>query len=186
MAKFTKIPSTTFDNLQLDAGILLGSFNPDTAEEPADEDILCATTGGISLNAAAEWSDMGEDVDNCPTGMMELKKLVSWNCTIGFTSITFSPKMIQMGLGAADVDGKKITIRRDVQLEDFADVWWVGDLADGGMVAVHLMNALSTEGLSITTTKNGKGQLAMTLQGHVSIDNQDTMPMEFYVAAAAA
>lgn len=185
MAKFTKIPSATFDNLQLDAGILLSSFNPETAEAPADEDILCATTGGISLTAAAEWADMGEDVDNCPTGMMELKKLVSWNCTIGFTSITFSPKMIQMGLGAADVDGKKITIRRDVQLKDFADVWWVGDLADGGMVAVHLMNALSTEGLSITTTKNGKGQLAMTLQGHVSLNDQDTMPMEFYVAAAA-
>ena len=186
MGKFTKIPGTTFDNLQLDAGVLLSSFDPETAAEPGDEDIICATTGGITLTAAAEWSDMGEDVDNCPTGMMELKKLVSWACTVGFTSITFSPRMIRLGLGAADMNGKKITIRRDVQLSDFEDIWWVGDLADGGMVAVHLLNALSTEGLSITTTKNGKGQLAMTLQGHVSINDQDTMPMEFYSTAGAA
>ena len=183
MAKFTKIPQDTFDALQLDAGVLLSNFDPETAAEPSDEDILCATTGGITITATAEYTDMGEDVDNCPVGMMELKKLASWLCTIGFTAITLTPKMIKLGLGAADMDGKKVTIRRDLQLTDFQDVWWVGDTAAGGMVAVHLLNALSSEGLTITTTKNGKGGMEMTLQGHVSMDDQDTMPMEFYSTA---
>lgn len=186
MAKFTKIPQNTFDALQLDAGVLLNNFDPEAATEPADGDIICATTGGITISAAAEYSDMGEDVDNCPVGMMELKKLNSWLCTIGFSSITLSPAMIKLGLGAADVDGQKITIRRDVQLSDFADVWWVGDTAAGGLVAVHLLNALSTEGISITTSKNGKGTMEMTLQGHVSIEDQDAMPMEFYSTAGTA
>jgi hypothetical protein len=39
---------------------------------------------------------------------------------------------------------------------------------------------LSTGGLNIQTTKNGKGTNAITLTGHVSIDAQDTMPMEIY------
>lgn len=185
MAKFTKIPKSTFDNLQLDAGILLNTFNPEQPTEPEDSAILCATTGGITISAAAEYSDMGEDVDNCPVGMMELKKLVSWLCTVAFSSITFSPEMLKLGLGAADIADQKVTLRRDLQMEDFADIWWVGDLADGGMVAVHLMNALSTEGIEITTSKNGKGTIGMTLQGHVSMEAQDTMPMEFYVAAGA-
>ena len=70
--------------------------------------------------------------------------------------------------------------RRDLAQTDFQDIWWVGDKADGGIVAVKLMNALSTGGLNIQTTKNGQGTNQITLMGHVSIDAQNTMPMEFY------
>ena len=72
--------------------------------------------------------------------------------------------------------------RRDLSQSDFTDLWWVGDRADGGFVAVKLMNALSTGGFSLTTTKAGKGQVEVTLTGHVSIDAQDVVPMEFYSA----
>ena len=53
-------------------------------------------------------------------------------------------------------------------------------------VPIRLINALSTGGFSLQTTKNGKGQLSVTLTGHVSIDAQDDMPMEFYVKEATA
>ena len=43
-----------------------------------------------------------------------------------------------------------------------------------------IKNALSTGGLSLQTSKNEKGQLSITLTGHVSAENQDEMPMEFY------
>ena len=43
---------------------------------------------------------------------------------------------------------------------DFSDLWWVGDRADGGMVAVQIKNALSTGGFSLKTTDNGKGQIS--------------------------
>ena len=59
-------------------------------------------------------------------------------------------------------------------------LWFVGDRADGGLVAVKVRNALSTGGFVLKTTKNGKGQTSLTLTGHVSIQDQDTMPMEFY------
>jgi hypothetical protein len=114
--------------------------------------------------------------------MMELKKLESWMCKIGFTAIDTSPELIQLALGAADISGNKITPRRSLNITDFKDIWWVGDKANGGMVAIKLINALSTGGLSLRTTKNGKGQISVTLSGHVSIEDQDTVPMEFYVA----
>ena len=93
---------------------------------------------------------------------------------------------IRLSLGAADIVDGKVIPRRSVKLTDFSDVWWVGDRADGGMVAIRLMNALSTGGFSLQTTKNGKGQVSMELTGHVSIKDQDTMPMEFYSTGPSA
>lgn len=187
MGRFTKIPQDTFNELQLDAGVLLNKFDPESAESFADEDIICATTGGINVSCVPTFSDMGEDVDNCPMNMMELKKLDSWACRMTFTSLGTSPEAIRLALGAADVNAEngKITPRRDLQIGDFADVWWVGDRADGGLVAVRLINALSTDGFTLQTTKNGKGQVSVGLTGHVSINAQDVVPMEFYSMAGA-
>lgn len=182
MGMFTVIPQDTFDSLQLDAGVLLTTFDPANPAAPDDEDIICATTGGINVVCQPEYSDLGEDVDNVPNNMMELKHLDSWTCSLGFTSLDTSPEGIRLALGAADITvaSGKIVPRKDLDQSDFSDVWWVGDKADGGLVAVQLKNALSTEGFSLQTTKNGKGQTDCTLTGHVSIDAQSEMPMEFY------
>lgn len=185
MGRFTVIPQDTFEGLQLDAGVLLRTFNPETGAAPQDEDIICATTGGINPSCVPTYSDFAEDVDNAPTNLMEFKHLDGWECKMGFTSLGTSAESIRLALGAADIDAAtgKITPRRNIKLTDFSDIWWVGDRADGGMVAIRLINALSTGGFSLQTTKNGKGQVSMELTGHVSIKDQDTMPMEFYSAA---
>ena len=62
MGRFTIIPQNTFDELQLDAGILLRTFNP-ASPDVQDEDIICATTGGITPACVPSFSDFGEDVD---------------------------------------------------------------------------------------------------------------------------
>ena len=45
--KFTKIPENTFNELQMDAGILLKRFDP-ANPTIQDADIVCATTGGVN------------------------------------------------------------------------------------------------------------------------------------------
>lgn len=185
MGKFTVIPQDTFDGLQLDAGVLLNTFDPATPTAPDDEDIICATTGGITVACVPTFSDLGEDVDNVPNNMKELKHLDGWECTMSTNSLGTSPALIKMALGCADIDGtdtSKIVPRADLKQSDFSDIWWVGDRADGGMVAVQLKNALSTGGFSLQTTKNGKGQIALTITGHVSINAQKEVPMVFYSA----
>lgn len=185
MGKFAKIPQSTFEELQMDAGVVLTNFDPSAPTEPEDADIVCATTGGINVSCTPTYSDMGEDVDNCPTNTKELKHLDGWECKMSFTSLGTSPANIKLALGAADIgspDTTKITPRRDLKQTDFSDIWWVGDRADGGMVAVCLKNALSTGGFTLQTTKNRKGQVSVELTGHVSIEAQDEMPMEFYSA----
>lgn len=231
MGTYTKISSTAFEEMQLDAGILLNTFNV-ASPNVQDSHIITATTGGINAVCTPTYEDIAEDVDNAPNNMKEYKKLTGWDCRISGTALSTSHEAIKWTLGSADttnnttytkstdttvVSGKTyytrtgtspnytytvvstptgnpsssnyyeldtvqytVKPRRDIDLDDFSDVWWVGDRADGGFLAIKLINALSTGGLSLQTTKNGKGQISFELTGHVSSANQTEMPMVFY------
>lgn len=184
MGKFTTIASDAFDTIQLDAGVVLTNFDPANPVKPESDDILATTTGGIEITCQPTYSDLAEDVDNAPNGLKEYMHLDGWECSIGFTSIKFNAANTKWSLGSADVtEGtgyKKIVPRRDLKQADFSDIWWVGDKANGGAYAVKLENAISSEGLSIKTEKNGKGQSETTISGHPSVANPDKVPMEFY------
>lgn len=186
MGRYTKIATDAFDTLQVDAGVLLTSFDvTDPYVDPASENILATTSGGVNPTCTPTYSDYGEDVDNVPNNMMEFKRLDGWEAALAFTSIKFNAANTKWALGAADSQllqngVTKIVPRRDVKLTDFKDLWWVGDKANGGAYAIHLMNALSTGGLNIQSSKNGKGTNQITVTGHVSIANQDVVPMEIY------
>lgn len=183
MGRFTQIRTDAFEQIQADTGILLKAFDIEK-QTFENKDIICTTTGGITVNCTPTYSDWGEDIDNVPNNMKEFKHLDSWECTIETTAIDTTPEAIRLALGAADVDGDKITPRGSLKQTDFSDLWWVGDKVGGGLVACKLINALSTGGLSLKTGKNEKGQMSITLTGHVSAKNQDVMPMEFYSADA--
>lgn len=180
--KFNKIPQDTMNGLQLEAGEILRTFDPATGAEPEDSDIICATTGGVNPTCVPTYSDQGEDIDNVPNNMKELKHLDGWECKLAFTALTTKAEFIKLALGSADIDDVTGAIkpRRDLDQNDFQDLWWVGPKAGGGLVAIKLHYALSTNGLSLQTSKGGKGQIAVELTGHVSITDQDTMPMTFY------
>ncbi len=186
MGRFTLISNDAFDALQLDAGVLLTTFDINNPYDvPASENILATTTGGVNPTCAPTYSDFGEDVDNVPTNMKEFKHLDGWEAKMSFSSIKFNAANTKWALGAADTQllsngVTKIAPRRDLKLTDFKDLWWVGDKANGGAYAIKLLNALSTGGLNIQSTKNGKGTNQIEVTGHVSIDAQDVMPMEIY------
>jgi hypothetical protein len=181
MGKFNKVSQDTFKELQLEAGLVLNKFDPTGATDVEDADIVCATTGGIEIACKPEFVDYAEDIDNVPPGMIEFKEISSYECTIAFTALNASAEVIKLALGAADVVEGNIVPRFDMSKDDTKDIWWVGERADGGFVACHLLHALSTEGLTLKTSKAGKGQISCTLTGHVSITNQNSVPMEFYV-----
>ena len=187
--KFTQIPTTAMEEMQLNAGVMLSSFTPSTAEVSG---IIGATTGGIKFSAIPAYSDFGEDIDNCPKNMMELKRQDSVEVKISGTFVTVSSTTAKKLMAAADIgtsDQTKITPRNDLKKEDFADIWWVGDYSDkngadnGGFVAIHVMHALNTGGFQLQTGDKSKGQFPFEFTGHYSIDAQDVVPYEVYVKA---
>lgn len=186
MGRFTVVANDAFDALQVDAGVILTNFDPTNPyTTPASADILATTTGGVNPTCVPTFSDYGEDVDNVPNNMMEFKHLDGWEAKMSFSSIKFNAANTKWALGAADTEllANGVTVvkpRRDVKLADFQDLWWVGDKANGGAYAINLKNALSTGGLNIQSTKNGKGTNQIEVTGHVSINAQDEMPMVIY------
>lgn len=231
MGTYTKISSTAFEEMQLDAGVLLNTFNV-ASPNVQDSHIICATTGGINASCVPTFTDIAEDVDNAPNNMKEYKKLSSWECKMSTTALATSADFIKRAVGAGDttnsttykastdtsvvagktyytrsgtspnytytavqnptgnpstsnyyeVDTVQYTVkpRRDLASTDFADLWWVGDRADGGFLAIKLINALSTAGFTLQTTKNGKGNITVEFTGHFSSANQTEVPMVFY------
>jgi len=191
--KFTQIAETAFQEVQLNAGVLLSSFDPQTATL-TNSAILGATSGGVSFTATPTYSDYGEDIDNCPKNTLELKKLDSWEAKMSGSFVTVSADLAKILVGAAtkDTANNAIKPRNDILESDFTDIWWVGDYSDkngsmnGGFCAIHLLNGLSTGGFQIQSGDKSKGTFSFEFTGHYSMSAQDTPPFEIYIKAGTA
>lgn len=188
--KFTQIPANTFEELQLNAGILLSDFNPATGEMKR-EDMLGATSGGVNFTDVPEYADFGEDIDNAPRQVKELKRIVGRAITMVGTYLTLNTARAKSLVAAADVDSSDDTkiVPRDVLKDsDFETIWWVGDYSDkngknGGYMAIKLENALNTGGFSLQSGDRAKGQFAFSYQAHYSIEDTYKVPYEMYIKA---
>lgn len=190
--KFTQIPADAFKSIQMNAGILVDSFTPASG---TIEGIIGATSGGINFTATPEYSDYGEDIDNCPKNTKELKKLKSWEAKMSGTFVSVTADLAKTLIGAADSDlsdPTHIIPRNNLALADFKDVWWVGDYSDvnsgdnAGFCAIHLMNGLNSGGFQIQSSDNGKGQFSFEFIGHYSMSNTEKVPFEIYVKTGSS
>ena len=190
--RYTQIPANTFKEMQLNAGIMVDSFNPATG---VIGNIVGASSGGLTFNANSTFEDFGSDVDNCPKNTKELKKQTDIEVSISGTLVTLTTASAKMLMGAADVDASNsnhLIPRRDLSDSDFKTLWWIGDYSDkngntnGGYVAIKMMNTLSTGGFQIKSNDKNKGQFAFTFTAHFSINAPDVVPYEVYIKAGTA
>lgn len=192
--RFTKIPTDTFKSLVINAGVILKEFDPANPTSDYDANIVGATSGGVNITAVPSFTDFGEDIDNCPKNMLELKKIDAWEVKMSGSFITLNADMTALLLAAADssASSNKVTPRTDLADSDFNDLWFVGDYSDkngatkGGFAAIKVLNALSTGGFSLQSTDKGKAKIAFEFTGHVSINAQDVIPFEVYIKAGEA
>lgn len=190
MGAWSQVTQESLDLVQVQAGMILTSFNTTTPAAPTAESVLCATTGGIQADCIPTYEDFGEDIDNCPNNTKELKRITGWDCTLSFTALDMSGEVFKAALGAAILNAEttahpeSVEPRAQVAVQDFTDLWFVSERIDDYIVAIQLKNALSTGGFSYKTQKNGKGQLTVTFTGHVSIAAQNVVPMAFYICNA--
>lgn len=188
--KYTALPPDLADMIARNAGIVLGTFDPITGEYD-EKDILAATRGGTTFQASQEMYDEFEDIDNAPKGSMEGQRIERLTATLSGIFVTMTAAVGKKLLGAADVDTQDpehIIPRNLLKLEDFNDFWFVTDYSatDGGFIAIHLRNALSTGGFQIQTEDQRKGGFPFTFTGYSSISEPDTPPFDIYVHKGAS
>lgn len=188
MRRYYAVKKDTFDGLITQSGLLLKNLDIEAVMngEPGytDDDIICATSGGIQINDSTEWEDLAEDVDNAPVNMKEFKIMTSRSSSISTTALSMTPETLRMALGAADIDesGTMVVPRTELNYDkDFQTIYWASDMANDGAVVAVLTNALSTGGMTVQTGKSTKATLSIELTGHISINAQDVAPLTFYV-----
>jgi len=193
MAKYTQVRLDTFQSIQINAGVILNTFDPATGSY-TKANIIGATTGGNSFSTNPTFSDYFADVDNVPNNTKQGKKIEYYDPALSTTFVTIDNNLGKMLITAADLDTNNSTHiipRNSLKDDDFKDIWLVGDYSDknnntnGGFVAIHIKNALNTGGFQFQSTKNGKGQFSADFHGHYDIEDIDDVPFEVYIKSGS-
>lgn len=175
----TGVTSTTKENLQLGAGVVLTEYTPGGEVSPGS--IIGATRGGGSFTAVPTMRQI--DADGIPTNLKDFKVIDDYVVTLNTTLIEFKEEALKLAMPATSSSSsgtaKTIKAGHTIASTEYKDIYWVGDKADGGKVVIKIKNALSTSGLNLTITNKGEGTYALTVVGHYDISNLDEAPFEF-------
>lgn len=187
---FDILQEADFNAMVFDSGILVKDFDPNNYVMPSEGDVSVVTSGDISVSDGVTSVNLGDDVNNIFFNYLELQVVTGKEAsTISVTALKFDAEGIRKALGAADIDQsdiRKVITRLYYKETDFENLAFVMHRIDGGYVAVVMNKALSTGGLAITTTKGGKGRMALTFTGYRSIKNKSKGEIEYYVSTGTS
>ncbi len=175
MATYSGFTADTSKHLILDAGAFYTNYG-----QP-EEQLLGATQGGGEFNAVATLRQI--EIDGVKGSAKGLKVLESWEVTLTANFLEVTPQILKMALGLADIDttdveNDVITGRTEVLDSDYIDnIAWVGKLSGSDKpVVIEIKNALSREGITLTTEDNAEGIIPITFEGHFDPANLDEAP----------
>lgn len=183
MWRATRISADAADKMQMNAGLLLNSYDVSNPTEPTDEQIVCETRGDFSITCVPQIEDFFADVNNAQTNTKEGKQIVGWDCGLSVTALSVTLETLALALGASEnIDTTGVRPRTTYKMDDFKSLYWLGDMMDENkMFLVAMDDTVSTGGVSFTSTNKGKGGLSLTLTPHASTANPENVPMAFYI-----
>jgi hypothetical protein len=194
----TALRADTFNNLQLNAGILLKDLNYASVADasalktaianiisggssPIGE-LVGATRGGGSFNVTRELRT--PEIDGMRYPFKGSDFVDSTDAYLSTTLVEVTPDNIAdlLATGTATTSGKKTTIKMNTAITSsdyLTNVCWIGDLADGRMVLICLKNAINTADFTFTYTDKGEGTLAVEFHARqAEVDDYDEAPFE--------
>ena len=188
---FAQLPEELYKHLTVTSGVILGDFDPfgEIDRETVKSNILFATDGGVNPVFTFTYKDMGEGIDNCPTGTKELARVDNVSAVMSGTAKTITKATFPTFLAHADVeDGEiaEITPRKIIKMTDFKSYWHVCPYGIDGFIAIHLKDALNTGGFNWQTANNDNGSFPFTFTGFSSLENPDEIPFKVYVKESSS
>lgn len=178
----TGLRASTFENLQLNAGMFLANFDYSTAkdaetlgellkkerEKPSGSALIGATRGGGTFVCTPNTRSIEAD------GKREEWKGSSvndgWTIKLTTTLLEINADNLKRSFGTADVTNTEkkhtIKIRTDIKDADYIkSLVWVGDTSKG-YVLIAIKNALNTAGATLTWTDKGEGTIPVEFTAH--------------------
>lgn len=178
----TGLRASTFENLQLNAGMFLANFDYSTATDAATLGALLKTerekTSGSALIGATRGGGTFVCTPNTRSieadGKRDEWKGSSvndgWTIKLTTTLLEINATNLKRSFGTADVtDTEKkhtIKIRTDIKDADYIEsLVWVGDTSKG-YVLIAIKNAMNTAGATLTWTDKGEGTIPVEFTAH--------------------
>lgn len=194
----TALREDTFENLQLNAGIVLkncdyssianaGALKTAISAAVAGSSgalgtILGATRGGGSFTVTREMRQ--PEVDGRRYGFKGDTFVDSVEAQLSTTLIEITPDNLLAAFGSAAITGSSpkqtIKLATAIDTDDYlTNICWVGDIADGRYVLICLNNALNQADISLTWTDKGEGTLPVEFHAKQSgVSDYDYAPFE--------
>lgn len=196
----TGLREETFDNLQLNAGILLKNCDYSSITNAAGlktaiqaalsssgtsgalGTILGATRGGGSFTITRDMRQ--PEVDGRRYGFKGDTFVDSVEATLSTTLIEITLENLQTALGSADISGsvpkRTLKLGTAIDKEDYlTNICWVGDISDGRYILICLKNALNQADLSLTWADKNEGTLPVEFHAkQANLDDYDYAPFE--------
>lgn len=189
------IRTETFEKLQLNAGIFLKNLDYSSIADAtalktaiaaaitAGTTILGATRGGGTFTVTRELRTPEIDGMRYPFKGSDFVDSIDAYLSTTLVEITSSNIKDILGSATATTSGKKTTIKMNTAIDPDTDyietLTWVGDLADGKLVAITLKNAINTADFSLTFTDKGEGTLAAEFHARQEdVASYDEAPFE--------
>lgn len=178
------VKADTIANLEFEAGLILKKKFTTESGFNKDNDVLCATTGGIKVNIAQQKQVIKFDgvLDNTAG----IERVIGWTGSVQFSTKEVDADMVKLALGYANNASGKITLNQGVvPVSEYTNFYILGKLGDGSWRQICLSKAMNVTGLQETRNDKGETEIAFDLQAHYGIDTQDTAPIEIeYIASS--
>lgn len=191
----TGLSASSFQKLQLNAGIFLTGFDYSSITDKAalktaiakaitdKKGVLGATRGGGTFTCTPEIRNIEADGKRYEFVGSTIND--GWTVKLSTTLLESDAASFKLALMSADVTeetggGKQtIKIRTDIADSDYlSNLCWVGDTSKG-YVLISLKNALNISGASFSFSDKGEGTLPVEFQAHQSgIEDGEYAPCE--------
>ena len=194
----TALRADTFQNLQLNAGILLKNCDYSSIANAAAlktaiqaavagtsgalGTILGATRGGGSFTVTRDMRQ--PEVDGLRYGFVGDTFVDSVDAQLSTTLVEITLDNLKNALGTTTVTGSSpketLKLGTAINTTDYlTNVCWVGDIASGKYVLICLKNALNQADLTLTWTDKGEGTLPVEFHAkQAAVSDYDYAPFE--------
>lgn len=174
----TGLNPTTFQRLQLGAGVFLTDLDPDSVTTAAQlrtlisqriqsrQGVLGATRGGGTFTCKPTIRHI--EADGLRGHVKGATVNDGWTVKLTGTMLEITPQNVALALGGSEnTSGSITTVTADLAVKHVPRLTWVGETANGLML-IELTEAVSLAGAAFTFTDKGEGTLPFEFLAHAA------------------
>lgn len=173
------VKTTSIEELEFEAGLILANKFTTLESFQKENDVLCSTTGGVRVTISQNSKVIG--FDGVAENTVGNTRVLGWTVSCTFSTKEVGAEKVKMALGYASVSTAEnvttVNLHQGVIPADAYNTLYVlGRMSDGTWRQICLKNAINVSGLSETRNNKDETVIAFDLRANYDMQDQDTPP----------